>query len=89
MSVVNPFFRAGRISSQFTSKVFPAMRHVILILTLALLSASLQAAPKPQLWERWQQHDPSSMEVVDHSLWQQFQAKNALENLEKEFTISQ
>jgi hypothetical protein len=36
---------------------------------LLLVAAALQAAPQAELWPRWEAHDPSSTEVVDHSDW--------------------
>mgnify|MGYP005839772239 CR=1 FL=1 len=35
----------------------------------ALASGPAQAAPKAQLWPRWQAHDPASRVSVDHGLW--------------------
>lgn len=55
------------------------MRHLILSLSLLVVMTSLQAAPSAQLWERWQAHDPSSIEVVDHGQWQQFLASYLVE----------
>ncbi len=35
----------------------------------ALASAAARAAPKAQLWERWQAHEPASRTAVDHTIW--------------------
>ncbi|MFC1657541.1 DUF547 domain-containing protein [Candidatus Moduliflexota bacterium] len=39
---------------------------------LLLSVAVALAAPKPDLWDRWVAHDPSSPEIVDHSAWDRF-----------------
>jgi hypothetical protein len=31
-----------------------------------------QAAPKAELWARWQKHDPASMLQIDHGAWDKF-----------------
>ena len=33
------------------------------------------AAPKPELWPRWQAYDPRSAVVVDHARWSSFLGK--------------
>jgi hypothetical protein len=49
-------------------------RSSIIATTLGLLlfTSSLTAAPKADLWPRWESHDPSSSAVVDHSAWARF-----------------
>jgi len=49
-------------------------RRFIILVTLGLLlfTSSLMAAPKADLWPRWESHDPSSSVVVDHSAWDRF-----------------
>jgi hypothetical protein len=37
-----------------------------------LLAGALVAAPKADLWPRWQAHDPGSVAIVDHSAWDRF-----------------
>jgi hypothetical protein len=34
------------------------------------------AAPKAELWARWQKHDPASKEQIDHGAWDKFLQKN-------------
>ena len=34
------------------------------------------AAPKAELWPRWQKHDAASTQTIDHSLWDTFLKKN-------------
>ncbi len=34
-----------------------------------LVVNSAQAAPKPDLWERWTAHDANSTQIIDHSVW--------------------
>lgn len=35
----------------------------------ALASSPARAAPKAQLWSRWEAHDPASRLAVDHGIW--------------------
>ncbi|MGD8368758.1 MAG: DUF547 domain-containing protein [Desulfobacterales bacterium] len=55
-----------------------SFRHLSYRITAAFFSfaavwmgfhADGQAAPKPDLWPRWEAHDPSSRALVDHSKW--------------------
>ncbi|MBI4639862.1 MAG: DUF547 domain-containing protein [Candidatus Tectomicrobia bacterium] len=39
------------------------------------LTLSIQAAPKADLWPRWQQHDPQSSKTIDYTLWDIFLKK--------------
>jgi hypothetical protein len=41
----------------------------IFAVVLVGLRTAGNAAPKPDLWPRWEAHDPSSTESVDHSKW--------------------
>lgn len=41
-------------------------------LALCLAAGTAQAAPKAELWARWQAHDPDSEVSVDHAPWQAF-----------------
>ena len=51
-------------------------RHACLTLLLAVLLPCLAlAAPKAELWERWQTHDPGSSLQVDHGPWTHFLEK--------------
>jgi len=45
-----------------------------LVTALAVLFgyAAAQAAPKAELWPRWQKHDPASTQKIDHSRWDRF-----------------
>ncbi len=50
-------------------------RWVALMVSLVILSAARgdgRAAPKSDLWPRWEKHDPASTVVVDHSPWDRF-----------------
>lgn len=49
-------------------------RRFVILVTLGslLFTSSLMAAPKADLWPRWESHDPSSSVVVDHSAWDRF-----------------
>jgi hypothetical protein len=43
------------------------------VLVCSLLAPfTLEAAPKADLWPRWQKHDPSSSQKIDHSAWNKF-----------------
>jgi hypothetical protein len=55
-------------------------RGIVSCLSLAFLltatgNSALFAAPGPDLWPRWQAHDPTSTVKVDHSAWGAFLAK--------------
>jgi hypothetical protein len=49
-------------------------RGPVILTTLGLLlfASNLAAAPKADLWPRWESRDPSSSEVVDHTAWDRF-----------------
>ena len=47
------------------------IRAVIVIVFLFAGSAA-HAAPKADLWPRWQKHDAASKQKIDHSLWNRF-----------------
>ena len=49
-------------------------RFLAPLLVVLLVTAPALAAPKAELWPRWQQHDPSATEVVDHRGWARFLA---------------
>ncbi|HSK29191.1 MAG TPA: DUF547 domain-containing protein [Candidatus Limnocylindria bacterium] len=34
--------------------------------------AAAQAAPRSELWPRWQKHDPASTQKIDHGVWDKF-----------------
>ncbi|HEX9788873.1 MAG TPA: DUF547 domain-containing protein [Candidatus Binatia bacterium] len=42
------------------------------IVVIFLGHASAQAAPKAELWARWQKHDPASTQKIDHGAWDRF-----------------
>lgn len=42
------------------------------IAALLLLTASAHAGTRPELWERWLAHDPSSTAAIDHGAWGEF-----------------
>lgn len=44
----------------------------MILLLAATGNADLFAAPKPDLWPRWQAHDPASTLRVDHAPWERF-----------------
>ncbi len=51
----------------------PRVRQLWILATLLLLPVvAAPAAPQAELWPRWEAHDPTSTDVVDHSDWQSF-----------------
>jgi Protein of unknown function, DUF547 len=51
---------------------------IILVATFVFTTSTLHAAPKAELWARWQKHDPANNQRIDHSLWDKFLTKNLL-----------
>jgi len=51
-----------------TCRLFMNSMVTVMAVLLFPLSAVL-AAPKAELWPRWQKHDPASREKIDHGLW--------------------
>jgi len=50
---------------------------MIVFLAVCLLApSSSHAAPKAELWPRWEKHDAASTQRIDHSLWDTFLKKN-------------
>jgi hypothetical protein len=47
----------------------------IIALTVLLTVISLEAAPKADLWPRWQKNDPANRQRIDHSVWDKFLKK--------------
>lgn len=43
-----------------------------ILLSLALLHGVAMAAPKAELWARWERNDPASNRVLNHTLWARF-----------------
>lgn len=60
------------------------IKRSFMIGILALLAlgwdASLDAAPKADLWSRWQEHDPHGKLRVDHEVWSNILAKYLVTN---------
>lgn len=50
----------------------PMIRSALLAAALCLWAGLAAAAPKAELWPRWQTHDPQSTRTVDHSAWDRF-----------------
>lgn len=44
----------------------------ILFLVLMGIETQTMAAPEPDLWARWEAHDPANARTVDHTLWERF-----------------
>ena len=49
--------------------IWPDMIRLISILAVLLIAAPASAAPKSELWPRWQAHDPAATQAVDHTPW--------------------
>lgn len=47
-----------------------------LLAAAALPRAAAASGPKPDLWDRWTRHDPSSTTMVDHGAWDAFLARH-------------
>ncbi len=47
-------------------------------ITLLSSIAPAHAAPKADLWTKWQQHDPVSSRTIDHALWDSFLRKHVV-----------
>lgn len=56
------------------SEKFSLRRASILFLAIItiLYGASSRAAPKAELWARWQKHDPASRQKINHGDWDRF-----------------
>lgn len=51
----------------------PILRLLAIILGFTLFSLSLaEAAPRAELWPRWEKHDPSSTVAIDHAAWERW-----------------
>lgn len=48
---------------------------IILVATFGFTPSTLCAAPKAELWPRWQKHDPASTQKIDHNAWDTFLKK--------------
>ncbi len=64
----------ARVSNAIFPPFRPLVKHLsILIAAFAVIAAAglsgASAAPRAELWPRWQAHDPASTEVIDHRAW--------------------
>ena len=67
--------KSARSENEFFLKLFynKRMRHVLIILLSAVfISANAFAAPKAELWARWQKHDSKSAVTLSHKAWDDF-----------------
>ena len=46
--------------------------RLFVIFAMMLAHSMVRAAPKAELWQRWQKHDPASTQKIDHSPWDRF-----------------
>jgi hypothetical protein len=52
------------------------IRLGVFLLSLLVIVPQSEAAPAARLWARWQAHNTGSTTLIEHSLWQQFLARN-------------
>jgi hypothetical protein len=50
----------------------------IVLWAMQFLSISVQAAPKAELWPRWQKYEAASREKIDHGPWDRFLKQNLI-----------
>jgi hypothetical protein len=43
--------------------------RIAILAMCAVLVSDVQAAPKAELWARWQKHDPASGQTIEHGAW--------------------
>lgn len=56
----------------FVRVLFCTVRIALAVALANMLACShVRAAPSPDLWPRWQAHDPQSNDRIDHSAWDQ------------------
>ena len=46
--------------------------RALIVCAISLGHASVWAAPKAELWARWQKHDPANRKTIDHYAWDKF-----------------
>jgi hypothetical protein len=64
MAAHGRFYRLGSIAVS-----------VLILASLLFTSSALDAAPKADLWPRWQKNDPANQQKIDHSGWDKFLMK--------------
>lgn len=74
---MGPGFGAFSGSSRLVLKNLLRLTLAVLLLTAAGL-ASATAAPRAELWPRWQTHDATSTQTIDHSAWTRLLAAYAV-----------
>lgn len=50
-------------------------KTVLIVAIVVITVTSTQAAPRPELWPKWQKNDPANAQKIDHSAWDQFLKK--------------
>jgi hypothetical protein len=56
--------------------ISPLLQVLLVALLAAALAAPLAAAPKADLWPRWEAHDPEASATIDHGAWGGFLERN-------------
>ena len=57
------------------SAVHSMVKTVLILAIVVITVTSTQAAPRPELWPKWQKNDPANAQKIDHSAWDQFLKK--------------
>ena len=58
----------------------PHKRYSIALFFFVSVLFSAAAAPKAELWPRWEAHNPSNTAIIDHSTFAKFLSKYIVEN---------
>jgi Protein of unknown function, DUF547 len=51
------------------------VKTVLVVALLVTAATSARAAPRAELWPKWQKNDPANAQKIDHSSWDQFLKK--------------
>ena len=57
------------------SAVHSMVKTILIVAIVVLTATSTQAAPRSELWAKWQKNDPASAQKIDHSAWDEFLKK--------------
>jgi hypothetical protein len=52
--------------------------RAVIILAILLANSLVHAAPKAELWPRWQKYDAVNTQKIDHSAWDRFLKQNVI-----------
>ena len=54
------------------------MRQIIIAALALCLASTARAAPRADLWPRWERHNPHSAATIDHSAWNAFVGRHVI-----------